>query len=93
MPRIPTPPPFIRWRLEGMVGILVMGPSPFRETSKREIRQSVPVRKCPGEDQRIEAGVCHASVVGETTLYVDTTVASGERAFASRMGKSVGAER
>ena len=57
MPRIPTPPPFILCRLEGMVGIRVRGPSPLREMSKRAIRQSVPARKVEGDVKRREEGV------------------------------------
>jgi hypothetical protein len=40
-----------------MVGIRDKGPSPLRDTSKRAIRQSVPARKWPAEDQRREEGV------------------------------------
>ena len=69
MPRIPTPPPFILWRFDGIVGILVTGPSPLRDKSKRAIKQSVPVKKCvPGADQRSDEGVRYASVVGEIRL-------------------------
>lgn len=69
MPRIPTPPPFILWRLDGIVGILVTGPSPLRETSNKAIKQSVPVKKClPELDQRRDEGVRYASVVGEIRL-------------------------
>lgn len=69
------------------------GPSPLRDTSNREIRQSVPVRKLPGDDQRMEAGVCQASVVGEMSVYVDMAVGEGDSEFMRRIGRSVGAER
>lgn len=45
------------------------GPSPFREMSNKEIRQSVPVRKwVPGVDHIREEGVWYASVVGDMRL-------------------------
>ena len=72
----------------------VIGPEPERDMSKREMRQSVPVRKCvPGEDQRIEEGVRYASVVGETRIYVDRGEEVGERMLRRRMGRKVGVER
>ena len=57
MPRIPTPPPFILCRLEGMVGIRVTGPSPLREMSKSAMRQSVPAKKVEGVVKMREEGV------------------------------------
>lgn len=51
------------------MGSLVVGPDPLRDMSKRDIRQSVPVRKCvPGEVQRMEEGVRYFSVVGHIRL-------------------------
>jgi hypothetical protein len=68
------PPPFMLWRLEGIVGRRVTGPEPLRETSKSAMRQSVPVRKCvPSGVQIIDDGVRNASVVGETKRYVART--------------------
>lgn len=53
----------------------------------------MPVRKWPGEDQRIDAGVWYSSVVGEMRLYVDTAVGEGESVFVRRIGRLVGAVR
>lgn len=57
IPRIPTPPPFMTCRFEGMVGMVCVGPWPLRETSKRAIRQSVPAKNVPGEVHNREDGV------------------------------------
>jgi hypothetical protein len=55
---MPTPPPMIFFRLEGMVGWRVMGPWPERETSKVQMRLSEPVRKwVPSGVKMVECGV------------------------------------
>jgi hypothetical protein len=66
IPRIPMPPPFRLWRLEGIVGRRLTGPEPLRVMSNSAIRQSVPVRKCvPSGVQIRDEGVRNASVAGE----------------------------
>lgn len=76
-----------------MVGSLVTGPSPLRDTSKSAMRQSVPVRKCVCDDQTSEAGVRYASVVGEMRLYVAAGTGTGDRALVSRIGSELGVLR
>jgi hypothetical protein len=76
------------------VGRRVTGPDPLRETSKSEIKDSVPVRKCvPGVAQRREEGVRYVSVVRDTRVYVERVVGVEERVFVRRMGRSVGVVR